>query len=79
MLFGIDYARDLMRKKREKEAQAYQGGYNAADTKCRQRQNGNTFAILDNATYWQGYDDGFNASRAFTINRCQEEAAEKNG
>ena len=61
MLFGIDYARDLMQKMRDKEAQAYQDGYNAA---AKQRQNPTAAAIVDDAAFGKGYDDGFNAGLA---------------
>ena len=79
MLFGIDYARDWMQKKREKEARAYADGYNAAAAKCRQRQNGNSFAILDDANYQKGYEDGFSAGRSFVVSSARDEVVARNG
>ena len=62
MLFGIDYARDLMQKMRDKEAQAYQDGYNAAAAK--QRQSPPAADFVDEAAFEKGYSHGFNAGLA---------------
>lgn len=73
MLFGIDYARDLMQKMREKETQAYEDGYNAADAKQRQRPT--TVVIVDDDIYQKAYGDGFNAGLARALESQAKDAA----
>ena len=57
MLFGIDYARSIMRKLQEQEKEAYCAGYQNAVEDRKKYQDG----------YAAGYSDGYAAGRTFAV------------